>query len=94
MNFETALKLIRENSNLIGKKIAMGTIDELVIYPNEENAKNTFKNIYVQTLNAKKAIEPFINEDVSISAIINKKGITQKIFLSANLEDVKNELEK
>ena len=46
MNFEEALQKIKENSHLIGSKIAMGTIDELVIYPNNEEAKIIFMDIY------------------------------------------------
>lgn len=94
MTFEEALQEIKNNFHLIGTKIEMGTIDELVIYPHNENAKETFKDIYFQTSNAEEAIAPFIKEDVSVSAVINKKGIKQRIFLTANLEDIKNELKK
>ena len=94
MNFEEALQKIKENSYLIGSKIAMGTIDELVIYPNNEEAKIIFMDIYFKTLNAKEAITPFLNEDVSVSAIINKKVIKQGFFFTSNIEEIKKELEK
>ncbi len=94
MTFEEALQEIKDNSHLLGAKIAMGTIDELVIYPNNENAKETFKDIYFQTLNAEEAIMPFIKEDVSVSAIVNKKEIKKRIFLTANKKKKKNELKK
>lgn len=94
MNFEEALQKIKENSHLIGSKIAMGTIDELVIYPNNEDAKIIFIDIYSKTLNATEAIIPFLNEDVSISAIINKKAIKQGFFFTSNIEEIKKELEQ
>lgn len=81
MNFEEALQKIKDNSHLIGAKITMGTIDELVVYPTNGEAKKVFKDIFFQTLNSEKAIAPFINDDVSVSAIVNKKGIKQEFFL-------------
>jgi hypothetical protein len=89
MSFEEALQELKENTYLIGSKIAMGTIDELVVYPNDEDAKIAFKDIYIKTLNAEEAITPFINQEVSVSAIVDKKRIKQGFFLTYNLEDIK-----
>lgn len=94
MTFEEALQEIKENSHLIGCKIAMGTIDELVVYPNNEDAINIFMDIYFRTLNAKEAITPFLNEDLSVSAIINKNKIKQGFFFTSRIEEIKKELEK
>ena len=94
MTFEEALQQINENSHIIGSKINMGTIDELVVYPNSDEAKIAFKEIYFKTLNAQEAIAPFVNEDVSVSAIINKQKIKEGFFFTSNLEDVKSELDK
>lgn len=94
MTFEKALQEIKENSHLIGSKVAMGTIDELVVYPNNDNSKIIFTDIYFKTLNAKEAIAPFLNEDLSVSAIIDKKRIRQGFFFTSSIEDIKKELEK
>ena len=94
MTFEEALQEIKDNAHLIGSKIAMGTIDELVVYPNNEDAKIAFNDIYFKTLSAEEAIAPFINEEVSVSAIVDKKRIQQGFFFTSNLEDIKTELEK
>jgi hypothetical protein len=67
----------------------LGFVDEIVIYPTDENLKEEFKKIYVKTGNAYEAINPYINEDVEISAIINKELIIKKkIFFSTNLENI------
>jgi len=90
MKYKEALEIVNENINLIGKSTNLGLIDEIVIYPTDENLKEEFKKIYVKTGNAYEAINPYINEDVEISAIINKELIIkQKIFFSTNLENIK-----
>ena len=84
MKYKEALEIVNGNINLIGKETNIGLIDEIVIYPTDENLKEEFKKIYIKTGNANEAINPFINEDVEISAIINKKMIIkQKIFFWA-----------
>lgn len=90
MKYKEALEIVNDNISLIGKKTNIGLIDEIIIYPTDENLKEEFKKIYIKTGNANDAINPFINEDVEISAIINKKMIIrQKIFFSSNLENIK-----
>lgn len=89
MKYKDAIKIVNDNINLIGKKTRLGQIDEIIIYPTDENLKEEFKKIYIKTGNANEAINSFINEDVEISAIINKKMIIkQKIFFSTNLENI------
>ncbi|WP_304192616.1 hypothetical protein [Phenylobacterium aquaticum] len=94
MTFDEALIQIKDNSHLIGSKVEMGTIDELVIYPNNEESKAAFKDIYFKTLSAEEAIAPFVNEDVSVSAILNKKRIRLGFFMASTLEEIKEQLEK
>jgi hypothetical protein len=92
MTFKEALKEIKNNYALIGKKVKGGTIDELIIYPSDESSKEIYKDLYLKTYDAEKSIEPFKNEDVLVSAIINKKLITQKFFITSNLDEIYNEL--
>lgn len=90
MKYKDAIKIVNDNINLIGKKTSLGQIDEIVIYPTDENLKEEYKKNYVKTGNADKAIHPYINEDVEISVIINKELIIkQKVFFSTNLENIK-----
>ena len=49
MNYNKALEEIKNNSDLIGKKI-QGTIDELIIFPNNENSKSNFKDNYLKLM--------------------------------------------
>ncbi|WP_291098126.1 MULTISPECIES: hypothetical protein [unclassified Flavobacterium] len=94
MNYKEALEEIKNKSNLIGRKINNGTIDELIIFPNNEESKLHFKDNYLKTYDAKSSIQPFINEEVSICAVIDKKKILQKIFITATLNEIQNQLEK
>ena len=94
MNYKEALEEIKNKSNLIGKKINNGTIDELIIFPNNEESKLQFKDNYLKTYDAMSSIQPFINEEVSICAVIDKKKILRKIFITATLNEIQNQLEK
>ncbi|WP_158210469.1 hypothetical protein [Myroides phaeus] len=88
MEYNKALKLIEEKSYLIGKKVKGKTIDELVIYPSDDDAKKKFKEIYIATLDADKAIEPFKKFDVDVSVIIAKDKIRAGFFFSENINEV------
>lgn len=79
---------------MIGKKINNGTIDELIIFPNNEESKLQFKDNYLKTYDAISSIQPFINEEVSICVVIDKKKILQKNFINATLNEIQNQLEK
>ena len=94
MTFEEALEQLNENQDLDGKKIKGGTIDEIVIFPSDENSKNIFKDRYFNSHDALESIEPFKHEQVSICAVINKHLLAQKIFITAALDEVYRELKK
>jgi hypothetical protein len=51
MTFEEALQEIKDNSHLLGAKIAMGTIDELVIYCRPEGESDYFCSTSLQVEN-------------------------------------------
>lgn len=93
MTYQQAIETIENNSHLIGKKVKGKIVDEIIIYPTDNNSKKEFKRIYLSTLDSKKAIEPFKNEDVDVSAIIDKRNIRAGFFISSNLDDVEKELE-
>jgi hypothetical protein len=88
MKYNEAQKIIQEKSYLIGKKYKGGVIDELVIYPSNEKAKNQFKDVYIKTLNAEIAIAPFKDFDVDVSAIVDKDKIKTSFFMAVNIDEV------
>ena len=45
MKYKEALEIVNGNINLIGKETNIGLIDEIVIYPTDENLKEEFKKI-------------------------------------------------
>ncbi|WKB81059.1 hypothetical protein QYR09_15050 [Cellulophaga lytica] len=75
MTYQEAEKLVELNQHLIGKKIIGATIEELVIYPTKQNFYDQFIKTYIRTLDGKKSIIPFKNEDVDIHCIVDKKMI-------------------
>ena len=46
MKYKEALEIVNDNINLIGKKTNLGLIDEIVIYPTDENLKEEFKRVH------------------------------------------------
>ena len=49
MKYKEALEIVNGNINLIGKETNIGLIDEIVIYPTDENLKEEFKKIYINS---------------------------------------------
>lgn len=45
MTYQQAIETLEENSHLIGKKVEGKTIDEIIIYPTDNNSKDEFKRI-------------------------------------------------
>ena len=75
MNFENASKLRQDLLNLIGRKIDTLTIDEVVIAPIEDREFKQFAHIYLRTYNAELAIQPFMESELTVKFIFNKKDI-------------------
>ena len=88
MTFIEALRLIEEHHNLIGKSIRGATIDEFVIVPTNPESRTKFDTIFLQTMDAQKAIAQFINEDVVVMVVCDKKKIRDNnILLYLLLDD-------
>jgi len=89
MKFDKATKLIAENNHLLGKKEAHGFIDELIIYPTDPASFEKFKENYCLTLDWKKSISPYLNEDVNILCVINKREIrVRNLFYFKTLKEI------
>lgn len=94
MEFLKAVELINKNQHLIGKKIEGAIIDELIVCPTDSNMFNDFSRQYLFVSNAQQAVAPYVNEDVTVYAILDKHRIkTQSIFIYKKLIDLTNDLE-
>lgn len=93
MNFLDAVKLAKANEHLIGKDYLNGRIDEVIIVPTNEIEFDKYKRIFKKTLDAQKAIEPFMESDVEVWLLINKKliGAYPPLFLHIRLHDLPSE---
>jgi hypothetical protein len=90
MNFDTAVKLKRENQELIGKKVNGATIDEIWIYPTNIESYQKFLQLYRRNFDADKAIAPFVNENVEVRCLMEKRTfVTRNILAHLSLEEAK-----
>ena len=95
MDFLDAVKIAEANQHLIGKEWKDATIDDIIIVPTNHNQWADFERLYIQTLNAQKAIVPFINSDVDIFVVFNKGHIrTQNLFRFTSIYKVLSETQR
>ena len=93
MKFDKATKTLEENNHLIGKKEVHGFIDELIIYPTNPILFERFKESYRLTLDWKKSISPYLNEDVDVLCVINKQEIrVRNLFYFKTLKEIHRKL--
>lgn len=68
---------MEDNRNLIGRIVKGALLDEFVVVPTNPESKAKFEMIYIQTLDAQKAIAPFISEDVIVLIVCGKNKIRE-----------------
>ncbi len=89
MNFINAVEIAERNSHLIGMSYNGGIIDEIVIVPTNLIEFQNFKTEYIKTLNPQRSIASYMESDVEIFAIIDKKRIrTENVFLTISLNQL------
>ena len=93
MEFKQALITAEKNAHLVGKAHKGATIDEIIIYPTEENQHELFINTYYQGENAQAAIIPFINMDVEVGIIMDKGRMASGILLWTDIRNLPEDLE-
>ena len=82
MNFFKAVKIAEANQHLIGKEWNGATIDEVIIAPTDPLLWAYFKRSYFQSLNAQQSVVPFMNSNVDVYVVCNKKQIrTLNLFV-------------
>lgn len=92
MKYSDALEIKRNSEYLIGKNYRGAIISEIIIFPVEATKLESFKLEYYETLNAEKALEPFIDEQLDVVAILAKELIEENnILLYVKLENIKEE---
>lgn len=81
MKYQEAQEVIKSHSHLIGKINEKGfVINELIIVPQDENKRNRYIQSYIQTKDAQRSIEPYINEELSVWAIDTKYLIDSNVL--------------
>ena len=94
MTFKEALELANYNQYIIGKKLNGATIDEIIIHPVNEKQFEEFSKSYTLSLNAQKAVLPYLDFDLSVSVVLDKHRIrTQSVFIHISIEKAINEQE-
>jgi hypothetical protein len=92
MNFSKAKKIVEANQHLIGKQWKGAIIDEIIIAPTDSSLRNIFEKMYLQTLNAQQSIKPFINSDVNVIVVYNKKMIDNNgVMFYGSINDIPEE---
>ena len=73
MKYKEALDVIRNHSYLIGEINEKGfVINELIMVPLDEDKRKRYIQSYIQTKDANRSIEPYINDELSVWAIDTK----------------------
>ena len=89
MDFISAVKLVKANEHLLGTKVNGASIDEIIIVPTKEEECKSFLFSYISTLDAQKSIAPFIQSDVEIQAVFDKKKIkTENVFFHTSIQNL------
>jgi len=93
MNLADALQLRHRNIHLIGQQNKGWTLDELILVPSDPVLAASFKQRYLESLNAEVAFEPFIGADVDVVAVFEKKRITaQGYFFNTDIHNLAGEM--
>lgn len=88
MKFLEAVELASKKSNLIGTSTDNGgTIDDIIIVPTDRLEQEIFIRNYLISFDAQQSIVPYMNSDVQVLAVIDKKRIReQNIFLYTTID--------
>lgn len=81
MDFDTAVRLKKENQDLVGKNVNGATIDEIWIYPTNKESYVRFLQLYRRHFDPDQAIVPFVNEDVDVQCLVEKRTFVTRNIL-------------
>jgi len=83
MTLEEARILVHSNINLVGREVYGKPIDELIILPTDKTPQQIFFKIYLDSLDAEEALEPFYRYDLVVRCILNKNMIDRTNTISS-----------
>lgn len=88
MIFNDALKTINAHKNIVGKCIDGAIIDELIIAPTNQKLWKQYEKMYIESLDAQQSVIPFINDDLEVFVVFDKKKIRiYNVFICMSLYD-------
>ena len=93
MDFFKAVRIAQVNKHLIGQKRKGETIDDIIIVPTNAKSRSKFDDLYKQTLNAQISIAHFMNEDVEVLIVCNKRLIPQGFMGFESIYNLPDEYE-
>lgn len=89
MNFINAVRIAEANQHLIGKVWNGATIEEVIVAPTDTLQWSEFERFYISSLNAQKAIVPFMNSDVGVFVVCDRFRIrTQRLFIYTSISNL------
>lgn len=93
MRYIDAVKIAEANKHLIGQQWNGAIIDEIIIAPTDSSQWEEYSRMYIQTLNAQQSIVPFMNSDVSVFVVCDKKRIrSQNLFVFSSIYELSKKL--
>lgn len=82
MTFVEALNIANQKEDLVNKLISNNAIlSEVIIAPTDLAEFEEFKQSYIQTLDAQKAVIPFIKSDLMVLGVFDKHRIKKEGIL-------------
>ena len=95
MTYKEAIKVVKENSHIIGKKVRDVQIDDVIIYPRDEQSYDSFINNYIRTFDWEKSLIPFLGSDMGIRCILDRHRINNgSVILYIELDSALKQLEE
>ena len=83
MNFHQSLDVANKKEQLVGHLKKNGAVlDEVIIAPTDDEKYQGFIKAYVDTLDAQRAIAPYIKSDVIVLGVFDKYRIRRDNLLS------------
>ncbi len=89
MKFTEAVKMADKFKHLIGRKYKGSKLDEIIVVPTDCCELEKFEKMYINTLDAQKSITPFVDSEVRIVAVFDKRQIRQNnLFIYTPIEQI------
>jgi hypothetical protein len=92
MHYQNAVLHKEMNQHLIGEKYKGSTIDEIIIFPTDQEAFKGFLSLYSKNYAADKCLQKFKEFDLQVAFVVDKRKYRQTgLLFYISLEKLKNE---